>query len=168
MTERRKKPRTAAELMAELEADPTWVAERDRRDLELEGRARELSEREALLVAELRNVGFDLDSVWDFVNNVPHPVLERRFVGTYENAYPVLVRHLGLPHHRRIREGIIRALTVRDGGDPVETALLAALREERDPELRWVLANALRVAVPYRRRRKYPEIKQALEQWKGG
>lgn len=152
--------------MAELEADPKWVAERDRRARELEAFAKVLSADEALMVAEIRGCGYDIDSVWDLVNNAPHPVLERRFVGGYENAYPILVRHLRLPHHRRVREGVIRALTVRDGGDPVEAALLAALHEETDAELKWVLGNALRVAMPYRRRRKHPQIKEALE-WKG-
>ena len=160
----RKKPKTAAELMAELTADPTWIAERDRRDRELEALAKVLAADEALMVAEIRGLGYVIDSVWDLVNNTPHPVLERRFIGTYERAYPILVRHLRLPHHRRIREGVIRALTVRDGGAPLEAALLAALHEESDAELKWVIGNALRVAMPYRRRRKHPEIKEAL-QW---
>jgi len=163
----RKKPKTAADLMAELEADPKWVAERDRRDREFEAFDKVLATDEALMVAEIRTLGYEIDSVWDLVNNTPHPVLERRFIGGYEDAYPALVRHLGLPHHRRIREGVIRALTVRDGGRLVEAALLAALHEETDPVLKWVLGNALRVAMPYRRRQKYPEIKEALQQWKG-
>src|SRR5262249_36979734 len=100
-------------------------------------------------------------SVWDLVNDAPHPVLEGRFVGPYHAAYPALVRHLALPHHRRIKEGIVRALTVRDGGILVEETLLAAFQLEQNPQLRWVLANALRVAGPYHRRRKYPEIAAA-------
>ena len=162
-----RRPKTAAELMAELEANPKWVADRDRRDRQVEELDRVLAADEALMVAEIRGLGYDIDSVWDLVNNTPHPVLERRFIGGYEKAYPALVRHLELAHHRRIREGVIRALTVRDGGELVETALLAALHDERDPEIRWVVANALRVAMPYHRRRKHPEIKQALEQPKG-
>ena len=162
-----RKPKTAAELMAELEADPKWVADQGRRARELAALDEVLAADEALMVAEIRGLGYDIDSVWDLVNNTPHPVLERRFIGGYEKAYPTLVRHLELAHHRRTREGVIRALTVRDGGEMVETALLAALHEESDPELRWVAASALRVAMPYHRRRKHPEIKQALEQWKG-
>jgi hypothetical protein len=159
----RKTPKTAAELAAELEGDAKWVAERDRRDRELEAFAEVLRADEALMVAEIRAAGYDVDSVWDLVNNVPHPVLERRFTGGYVDAYPILVRHLRLPHHPRIREGVIRALTVRDGGPLVEAALLSALQEETRAELKWVLGNALRVAMPYRRRQKHPEIKEALK-----
>lgn len=162
----RKKPITAGELVKQLEADPTWVAERDRREREREAFERVLRADEALMVAEIRGLGYDVGSVWDLVNNAPHPVLERRFIGEYDGAYPVLVRHLKLPHHPRVREGIIRALTVRDGGALVEDALLDALSEETDAELKWVLGNALRFAMPYRRRRKYPQIKEAL-QWQG-
>jgi hypothetical protein len=70
----------------------------------------------------------------------------------------VLILHLQRPHHPRVREGIIRALTVRDGGVDLERALLGAFKGETDRSLRWVLANALTVAMPYHRRRKHREI----------
>jgi hypothetical protein len=159
----RKKPTTVAEHHAELLANPEWVAARDQRDREFEARVKMLAADEALMVAEIRGLGYDIDSVWDLVNNTPHPVLQRRFIGGYENAYPVLIRHLKLPHHARIREGVIRALTIRDGGDLVESTLLATLHEETELEFRWLVANALRVAMPYHRRRKHPAIKEALK-----
>jgi hypothetical protein len=150
--------KSAADLIAELEADPRWVAARDERQRALAERAATQAAAEAPLVAELRRAGLPVDSVYDLVNNAPHAVLSRRFIGAYQVAYPILVRHLALPYPIRIREGIIRALTVRDGGPAVEEALLAAFEAERDPALRWVLANALRIAMPYRRRRRHPEI----------
>jgi hypothetical protein len=152
---------TAQELVRELEQDPAWAARRGEQKREFAALEVALREDERELVAELGVLGYHVASVWDLVNNAPHPVLERRFIGSYTTAYPVLVRHLILPHHRRIKEGIVRSLTVRDGGILVEKALLAAFQLEQNPQLRWVLANALRVAMPYHRRRKYPEIAAA-------
>ena len=50
-----------------------------------------------------------------------------------------------------------------DGGSLVENALLSEFERETNGELRWVLANALRTAMPYHRRRKYPEIRRVLK-----
>jgi hypothetical protein len=114
---------------------------------------------EGILVRELRSLGFDVESVRDFVNaGSPHEFLRSRVSPDYEAAFPVLVRHLGVEHHARIREGIIRALTIRKAPAPVWRALLAEFEAESDPSLRWVLANSLRRAMPTSERRKRPEI----------
>lgn len=42
------------------------------------------------------------------------------------------------------------------------TALLECFQYKTDDNLRWVLANALRTAMPYHRRRQFREIKAAL------
>ncbi len=158
----KRKPVTAAELMAELEADPEWVAQRDAKERKRQAYVQICSADEAELVREIRDAGYDIDSVWDLVNNIPHPILERRFLGEYRLAYPILVRHLFVPHRKEIREGIIRALTVKDGGSEVESTLLDCFQSETNDSLRWVLANALRTAMPYHRRKKHPEIKAVL------
>ena len=154
--------KTADELLAELEADPAWRAQRDARAAELAAREAVLAAEELQLVADIRATGYDVDSVYDLVNNDPHPFLTRRFTGPYPAAYSVLLLHLELPYSRPIREGIIRALTVKDGGPEVQGALLRAFQTEPDPQLRWVLANALRTAMPYHRRNKHPQIAEAL------
>ncbi|QDV55160.1 hypothetical protein [Rosistilla oblonga] len=153
---------TAAELMAELEADPEWVARREAKERESEEHRKVCAADQLGLVREIRDAGYDVDSVWDLVNNSPHPVLERRFLGEYPDAYPILVQHLSVPHRKEIREGLIRALTVKDGGPEVESTLLECFYAETDEKMRWVIANALRTAMPYHRRKKHPEIKAAL------
>lgn len=162
-----KKRVAAGELLRQLESDPQWVAARQERERKLEAAAAILRADEAGLVAELQADGYPIKSVWDFVNNAPHPVLERPFVGPYVSAYPTLVRHLQEHHLPRVREGIVRALTVSDGDRLVADALFCAFTQEADPDLRWVLANALRAAMPYAERRKHPEIKRVLEQFHG-
>jgi hypothetical protein len=154
----RKKRQAAEEVAAELANDPKYQARIAKRDRRLEEFAREFAGEDHLISAEAAVVGYNIESVWDFVNNTPHPVLHRPFVGAYARAYPLLIRHLHLPHHPRIREGIVRALTVRDGGQPVWAALLEEFEVEKDPEMRWVIANALITAMPYRRRKEFPEI----------
>jgi hypothetical protein len=159
----RRKPVPAAELMIQLNRDPEYlarVAEHERRIAALE---REYAHEERQISAEAAKIGYRIASVWDFVNSKPHPILPQRFVGPYERAYPLLVRHLRLPHHRRVREGVIRALTVRNGGKLVSDALYAQFVAETDPNLRWVLANALKTAMPLKERKRHPEIERAFK-----
>lgn len=96
--------RTAAELMAELEADPEWVAARDAEERQLERDEAELRRQQVPLLADLSAVGIHVTDVWDLVNtSEPYPA-----------ALPVLVQHLHLDYAEPIREGIARALAVPD------------------------------------------------------
>ena len=144
--------KTAAELMAELERDPEFVRRRAEREADLETRAASHKRDEATLVSQIRAVGYPIDSVYDFVNGT----------STYQDAYPVLVQHLDEPHDERIREGIIRALTVRDLDEKSLAALLANFRDESNRYLKWVLANALETALPASRKRELPEIAEVF------
>lgn len=144
--------------MRRLSGDPEYLARVAERDRTIAERAAEYAEEEHLIAREAKKLGYLIKSVWDFVSNSPHPILPRPFVGPYERAYPLLVEHLGVQHHPKVREGIIPALTVKDGGPEVSAALFRAFTSESDPGLKWVLANALRVAMPLRERRKHPEI----------
>jgi hypothetical protein len=149
--------------MADLSADPEHRARVAERDQRIAAKVTEYASEDAILAREASELGYDISSVWDFVNNTPHPFLARRFVGPYERAYPMLIRHLSLPHHPRVREGIIRALSVRDGGEAIVYHLLKEFISEPDTNLKWVLANALRIAMPYNQRRRYPEIAATLK-----
>ena len=149
---------TADELMRELESDPEWVAKREERERQ-QAKLRAVLDADQLeLVREICDVGYQVTSVWDLVNNTPHPHLKRNFVGEYPAAYPILLKHLGMEHHPRIREGIIRALTVPDGGDEVAWELLGHFEKEQDAQMKWVIANALRTVMNRSARKKYPEI----------
>jgi hypothetical protein len=84
----------------------------------------------------------------------------------YRELYPILVRHLDLPHERSIRECIIRSLTMKDARDIAEAELLRHFQSESDPHLRWVLANALKTVMPYHKRKKFPEIAHAFANYR--
>lgn len=152
---------TSQELIDSLAADPGYQAMKAQEAVRLAAFVAEFADEERVIAAEAKSLGYDIESVWDFVNNTPHPFLPRRLVGPYPRAYPMLVRHLHLPHHPRVREGVVRALTVRDGGELVWQALYQEFKLESDEGMRWVLANALKYAMPYRLRIEHPEIARA-------
>src|SRR5215467_9685753 len=97
---------TAAEHQAQLEKDPEWVARNAESEARLKERQEQSRREQAVLLAELRNAGFHVQSVWDFVNTA----------NKYPAAIPVLLRHVSLPYSKRTKEGIIRALTINYAG----------------------------------------------------
>ena len=101
----RRKALTAREFLDQRPLGPSDPAVRAKLAQQAdERRARELEYARAgePLVADLRSVGYDVDSVWDLVN----------IRDDYPDALPVLVRHLVKPYPPVIRDGIARALAV--------------------------------------------------------
>lgn len=126
-------PITAGELLEKLANDPEYQARIAERDRVFAEREAALAREEQPLLADLRSVGLNLESVWDLVNTSDR----------YPNAVPVLLAHLDRPYSERTREGIVRALTVREARGIAGQRLIAAFRQERDPDLRWVIGLAL-------------------------
>jgi hypothetical protein len=91
------------------------------------------------LVAALVATGRSVKSVWDLVNTAE----------SYPESIPVLAQHLSRPYHFRTREGIARALTVKEARGAVAHVVLAELKkisETKDAvedDYRTALANAL-------------------------
>ncbi len=122
-----------------------------------------LTKDEEPIVSDLHNLGINVESVWDLVNNKPHPYLETNFIGDYSVAYPVLVRHLDKKYHPKIIEGIIRALTEKQAKHIATDKILELFYKEQDKNLKWVMANALRTLMSWKSRQKYPEIGEVLK-----
>lgn len=116
------------------------------------------------LINDLAKVGIVVESVWDLVNNRPHPMLKSNFTGHYEIAYPILVRHLDNGYHPRIQEGIIRALTEKTAKEIAKDKLLELFYKEENKNLKWALANALKTLMTWQQRQKHQEIANV---WKG-
>lgn len=93
---------TAGELMAKLQADPEFVARQQAKENELNERSDRIRRDEEPLLKDLREVGWDVQSVWDLVNTAT----------AYPEAIPILLKHLLLPYCDVVREGIARALAV--------------------------------------------------------
>lgn len=131
---------TAGELLDQLESDPEWVAKSRAEEEWRLARQRRLLQEEEPLLTDLAAEGCFVRSVWDLVNTrEPYP-----------EAIPVLLRHLkNAAYDPAIRDGIARALTVRD---PQVKAALPELFEafRRDPEPRvngpkWAIGNAIQL-----------------------
>lgn len=133
---------TAAEHMALLQKDPVWVARNAEDEAKLKQRQEQSRREQAKLLVELKDVGFQVESVWDFVNTADK----------YPAAIPVLLRHLMVPYSKRTKEGVVRALTVKYAGPEVLRELIRQFREQTDDSensLKWVLGNAIsEVATP--------------------
>jgi len=71
----------------------------------------------------------------------------------YPQAISVLLKHLKQPYHPRIKEGIIRALTVKEAIGVGAPPLIEAFKNVTAPDpfvkqhLKWVIGNALSVVA---------------------
>ncbi len=127
--------KTAQELMAELANDASHqqkLKEKEQQRVLLE---QELCEDERQLVAEFQSKGVLISSVWDLVNSKEN----------YQAAIPTLVAHLEKPHHARISEGIVRALTTPTAAGIATEPLIGLFRSTVDAgsELKWLVGAAI-------------------------
>ena len=98
---------TLDEFHARLKAEGRWdeyIAMKEEKALRRTEKRTRLRDEQAPLLADLRAAGFDVKSVWDFVNTSD----------SYPAAIPVLLKHLTHLYSGPIREGIGRALAVRE------------------------------------------------------
>lgn len=133
------KSMSAAEATALFNSCPEWVAQNAARESKRQAAEQCFREEEAPMITDLAKVGFEIGSVWDLVNTSK----------CYPAAIPTLLDHLRRPYHERIRNGIIRALTVKEAKGVAGSYILDELRRETDSENRWVLANALTVIAEH-------------------
>jgi hypothetical protein len=83
--------------------------------------------------------------VWDFVNTADK----------YPDAVPILVKHLSKPYHHRTKEGIVRALAVKEAKGIANKAVMDEYWRlpKEDPDkpwvfhYRWAFGNTMRVIV---------------------
>lgn len=130
-------PISAEDLAAELRADPTYAAHQEAQDRELRRKKAAWREAEAPLVEELRRAGFEIDSAWDLVNiSTPYP-----------DALPILLQHLERRYPDRVREGIARALAVRDARSLWDRLVSVYVREPAGTDAKDGLAVAVAAAA---------------------
>ncbi len=97
---------TAGELMARLQSDPEWVRQhaerRQKHKTAVEQLQKEVAPEQQPILKDLLELGFRVNSVWDFVNTSED----------YRVAIPMLTRYLSSVRHPALRQGIARALTI--------------------------------------------------------
>ena len=108
-----KGPIRADELMAILNADPEYQAMCRERETRLRAAEHEMAKVEQPLVDDLHAAGFFVKSVWDLVNTR----------SPYPRALPILLDHLQRPYPDKVREGIARAMAVRESKFAWQTLL---------------------------------------------
>ncbi len=123
---------TAAEFLAELAKDPEYVERERKREEERKRLEEEYDRAGKPPVQELEAAGFPVRSVYDFVNTTR----------SYRGALPILLDHLQRPYPAAIREGIARALAVREARFPWPL-LVTLFREEPNGQV----GDGLGVAV---------------------
>lgn len=134
--------KTAAELMAEIQADPK-LRERQAHANDRQDRVKEtLKAEDDAVCKSLREIGIRAYSVYD--------LLKRR--ANCVEATPVLIQWLPLAQSPRIKEGIVRALSHRQAGKEAAEALIVAFEEEADKKtcdegLKWAIGNAISEAA---------------------
>jgi HEAT repeat protein len=142
MTKRRKGYMTLEEHDAQLKAEGKWDAfvERQRQQDEiLQAAEAEYARAEAPVVQALRSAGAEISSVWDLVNSrQPYPTL-----------VPILLAHLDVLYPAKVREGIARALVVREaraGWDKLVKSYLSSTDTEPNG-VKWALHMAIATAA---------------------
>ncbi|MFD2426503.1 hypothetical protein ACFSUI_23540 [Ralstonia solanacearum] len=123
--ERRKSSLTAADLVAKLQANPEFLRKQQEQEQARSERVARIHAEEAPLLADLHAIGLSINFVSDLVNTT-----ER-----YEEAIPVLLRHLLMPYSDVTRETIARSLAVPE--PEVQKAWPLLIEEYRKAPMGW-------------------------------
>lgn len=91
------------------------------------------------LVDDLSKLGFNFSSPWDLVN----------IKSNYKTAIPTLIEHLTKPYVIKNKEGIARALAVKDAKAIACNAILHEYSNtpKNESNYRWVLGNTMTVII---------------------
>lgn len=124
------------ELVQKPNKSQEEIEEKERVRLKLESA---LDKDEKPLINELQEVGVKVSSAWDLVNTTK----------SYKKAIPVLIKHLSKPYYSKNKEGIVRALAVKEA---IGTACKAVINEyhnipKEDHFLRWAFGNTMTVII---------------------
>ena len=151
--------RTAAQIVAEWEADPKWRAEQAEFDREVEERARRMEAEERPLVADLRKAGFNVSSLEDVINTYGAGLPWEHIAPTrpYSELLPILFKHLQRPYSADVRGTIAQAINGVREAEPYWAAIKEMVYKEKDDFARQMLINVL-CEIALRNKAFLPEI----------
>jgi hypothetical protein len=131
-------PKTAGELLDELERDPEYLARKEGMQRERENNRRTYAEHGRPMHAELAAAGYEVDSVMQLVD-----------LGVeYKGAIPILLKWLPQVAFPPLKEGIVRMLSVPWAKPSAVGPLLREFKRDdpsTTPSVRWAVGNALEV-----------------------
>ncbi len=130
---------TVAELQTQLLQDEEyqkWLKEKEEVRTALEVA---YAKDEKPLVEDLVKAGMNITSSWDLVNTK----------SSYKSAIPILLEHLSKPYHLKNKEGIIRALAVKEAKGVACRAIIDEYNKapKNDSNYRWALGNTMAVIM---------------------
>lgn len=137
------KPVTAAELDVILNQDPDYLKRKEEQEKHFRALAEHFAQAELPLVESLNDAGISVKSVWGLVSTKQ----------PYPHAIPILIEHLRRPYPLRIREGIVRALTVKGAGEAAYSVLVNEFKNQADSTdaaqhgFKWALGNAISIVA---------------------
>jgi len=87
------------------------------------------------LINELKKAGIVITSIWDLVNTKKK----------YPEAIDILLKYLPLAKNEKNKEGIVRALTVKEARGKASSLLIKEYENtpKEKENLRWVIGNAI-------------------------
>jgi hypothetical protein len=134
-----KKLKTAAELLTELNINPDYKRFIKDKEQERYKTEEQLRNEEFDIIAQLKNVGLNVSSVWDLVN--------AKY--SYPNAINILINNLQIEYDNKIKEGIIRALSVKEAIGLANPALIEEYNRIPKEEmlLRWTIGNTIYTTI---------------------
>ncbi len=127
---------TAVEMQTQLKEDTAyqkWFKESEEIRIALEAAYRREYQS---LTDELKAIDVHIESIWDLVN----------LKSSYNKAaVPILIRHLSEPYHIKNKEGIVRALAVKEAkGDACQAIIDEYHKAPRDKsDYRWAFGNTM-------------------------
>jgi len=123
---------TSQQELARILASPEYQEQQAERRATMAAREAQFAAIEAPLIAELREAGFDVPSVWSL----------RQLSEPYPVALPILLRHFAQGYPPQISGGIGRALAVKYAA-PFWSEIVALYRQAPDDDGRQGLAVAI-------------------------
>lgn len=133
-------PKSAAELMAELNADPDYVARLREREQRQAQNAESYQLAAAPMLRELVTAGYGVKSLSE---------LGQPGTGNAE-VVPILVSWLSRVANPQVKEDLVRTLSVPWAAPAAVPALIAEFKKADGPQatgLRWAIANGLAVTA---------------------
>ena len=130
-------PKSAAELMAELQRDPEYVARMRQRDQQQRANIENYSRIAGPVLKELGARGYRVNTIGELIQGKTE----------YRSAVPILLHWLPRISDPQVKEDIVRTLSVPWAKPTAAPTLIEEFRKADNVELRWAIANGLAVVA---------------------